>query len=496
MNQDAAIKSAPLIVKRNNHKLERDITRVICRVHIPGGDPARVKSLIQRILRLDEQQTQTLLDRTLEDFSERHKDIRDIFERHFEQVLPFMESNNGELSVDQKLLIGAYFTMEYAIESAALFNPSIVPHPDQSGLPDGSLRFVMSLRAVGEGHISSMVFRKGIIDRKGDLQFEPLTDFVDTPRVELHPDYDRHLFRLKLLEMGSCNEVTNHVLEQLPEHFSYEQLEKQIARLSENPQFPNDRQLNCFNNMHRLANSNYQLDFRQDHKLSERVIFPVSEEERGGIEDARFVQFYGDNGDSMYYATYTAYNGKTIMPQLIETRDFKHFEISTLNGKAIKNKGMALFPRKINGRYAMLSRQDGQNNYIMFSDHLHFWQEYERIQEPNEPWEFIQLGNCGSPMETEQGWLVLTHGVGPVRTYSISAILLDLDDPTQMIARLEQPLLHPQEEEREGYVPNVVYTCGALLHQDRLIIPYAMSDIKSGIASVKVEELIDAMVPV
>lgn len=245
--------------------------------------------------------------------------------------------------------------------------------------------------------------------------------------------------------------------------------------------------------MYWLANSNYEVAFDQDYTLSERVIFPVSKNESRGIEDARFVRF-SDAGEAVtYYATYTAYNGSTILPQLIETKDFITFNILTLNGKAVQNKGMALFPRKLGNRYAMLSRQDGENNRIMFSDNIHFWQESQVIQEPKHPWEFIQIGNCGSPLETEEGWIVLTHGVGPMRQYCIGAVLLDLENPAKVIARLDEPLLAPHAKEREGYVPNVVYSCGAIIHNHELVIPYAMSDINSGIATVGVRELMDCM---
>jgi predicted GH43/DUF377 family glycosyl hydrolase len=235
------------------------------------------------------------------------------------------------------------------------------------------------------------------------------------------------------------------------------------------------------------------VDFHPDHRISERVIFPVSENESRGIEDARFVQFFNDNGKVVYYATYTAYNGVNILPQLIETKDFVKFNVLTLNGKAVQNKGMALFPRKIGRRYAMLSRQDGENNHIMFSDNIHFWQKSQIIQEPEYPWEFIQIGNCGSPLETDEGWIVLTHGVGPMRQYCIGAMLLDLERPSKIIARLDEPLLVPHKNEREGYVPNVVYSCGALIHNGELVIPYAMSDINSGIATVAVSDLLSCM---
>ena len=288
----------------------------------------------------------------------------------------------------------------------------------------------------------------------------------------------------------------HHLLGQLPEVFTYNELKNKIESLRTTPVFPVTRQNKIFEVMDWLINSNYEINFHPHHRISERVIFPVSKNESRGIEDARFVRFIDDNGEVTYYATYTAYNDLTILPQLITTKEFLKFNIITLNGKAVQNKGMALFPRKIDGRYVMLSRQDGENNHIMFSDNIHFWQESKIIQEPTRPWEFIQIGNCGSPLETDEGWLVLTHGVGPMRQYCIGAILLDLENPAKIIARLEEPLLSPHEEEREGYVPNVVYSCGAIIHNNELVIPYAMADVMSGIATVGVRELINAMQPV
>jgi len=383
--------------------------------------------------------------------------------------------------------------MEYSIESAALFNPSIVPHPDQSQLDKGSLRFIMSFRAVGEGHISSLVFRSGCLDQDNTIIFDPISEYVETPDLHVDPIYDRHLFQLKLKEMDACNEITAYLLDRLPESFAYNELKDRIRALASQPVFSEARQNETFEIMYWLSNSNYEMSFRPDDRISERVIFPVSENESKGIEDARLVRFIDDNGEVTYYATYTAYNGFNILPQLIETKDFIKFNVLTLNGKAVQNKGMALFPRKIRGRYVMLARQDGENNHIMFSDNIHFWQESRVIQEPTRPWEFIQIGNCGSPLETSEGWLVLTHGVGPMRQYCIGAMLLDLDNPARIIARLEEPLLAPREEEREGYVPNVVYTCGAIIHNDELVIPYAMSDVMSGIATVGVSDLINSM---
>ena len=484
-------KDLNLKVKRKKKKIQGDPSRVITRLHIPSG-AHRIRKIIHRITDLPDMDAEKLLEEIMLDFSERHKDIRTVFEKHLNAVKDYVP-RDAMLSDVQRALIGAYFTMEYSIESAALFNPSIVLHPDQGDLDEGSLRFIMSLRAIGEGHVSSIVFRSGVLDRDNTFIFDPTSDYVERPDVRLNPVYDRYLFQLKLNEMEACNEVTTHILDQLPEDFTYNELKEKIGALRARPILSEARQNQTFEILHWLASSNYEVGFHPDHQISERVIFPVSENESSGIEDARFVQFFDDNGEVTYYATYTAYNGLAILPQLIETKDFIKFKVITLNGKAVKNKGMALFPRKIDGSYVMLSRQDGENNHIMFSDNIHFWQETEIIQEPEYPWEFIQIGNCGSPLETDKGWIVLTHGVGPMRQYCIGAMLLDLENPARVIARLEEPLLAPREEEREGYVPNVVYTCGAIFHNSDLVIPYGMSDIASGIATVRVSELIDCM---
>jgi predicted GH43/DUF377 family glycosyl hydrolase len=479
-----------LNVKRKANKILGDTSRVISLLHLPD-EKYRIAKIIQRIMSLSETDAKNLIAQIMVDFSGRHEDIGHIFERHLNAVNDYLPQDTM-LSDVQRALIGAYFTKEYAIESAALFNPSLVPHPDQSHLKKGSLRFVMSLRATGEGHVSSIVFRSGVFDRHNTFLFDPLSDFVETPDLQLDPVYKRNPFQLKLNEMGAGNEITAHILNQLPEDFTYTELIEKIGILRAKPQFSEAHQNKTFKTMCWLADSNYEVSFHSDHRISERVIFPVSKNESRGIEDARFVQFFNDTGEVVYYATYTAYNG-TILPQLIETKDFIKFNILTLNGKAVQNKGMALFPRKIGGRYAMLSRQDGENNQIMFSDNIHFWQESQIIQEPEYPWEFIQIGNCGSPLETDEGWIVLTHGVGPMRQYCIGAILLDLEKPTKIIARLDEPLLAPHEKEREGYVPNVVYSCGAIIHNNELVIPYAMSDINSGIATVAVNELLNCM---
>ncbi|WDP86311.1 MAG: glycosidase [Desulfobacter sp.] len=480
-----------LKVKRKPNKIVGDTSRVITMPHFPD-DPKRLSLIIERICGLTIGKSKKLLKQIMKDFSGRHEDLTYVFERHFNLVKGLI-GKSFVLSDIQKALIGAYFTKEYAIESAALFNPSIVPHPIQGHLEKGSLRFVMSLRATGEGHISSIVFRSGVLNRYNTFRFDPVSEFVETPVLKVNPSYKRRIFQHKLKEINADNDICTHILNELPEVFSKEQLIKKMNTLRIHPQFSKNKQNKTFEIIHWLSNSNYEVAFHSDHRISERVIFPVSKNESRGIEDARFVQFFQGNGESIYYATYTAYNGFTILPQLIETKDFISFKISMLNGKAAQNKGLALFPRKINGQFAMLSRQDGENNHIMFSKHLHFWRTSRVLQMPEYPWEFIQIGNCGSPIETGDGWIVLTHGVGPMRQYCIGAVLLDLENPCKVIARLEQPLLAPTEKEREGYVPNVVYSCGSIIHNNELVIPYAMSDINSGIATIKVKTLIQHM---
>ncbi len=484
-------KQRKLNVKRKAIRIVGDTSRVITRLHLPD-EKNRIPKIIHRILNLSTVEAEKLMARIMADFAGRHEDIGHIFERPLQVVKDYLPQDTvvGDL---QKTLIGAYFTKEYAIESAALFNPSIVAHPDQRYLKKGGLRFIMSLRATGEGHISSIVFRSGVLDMHNQILFDPISEFVETPDLRLDPVYKRNPFRRKLKEMGSANEISDYILDRLSEDFTYNALLEQMDMLRASPLYDDERQNLTFEAMGWLADSNYEVSFHADHRISERVIFPVSKNESRGIEDARFVAFFDDRGNVTYYATYTAYNGAKILPQLIETKDFITFNVLTLNGKAVKNKGMALFPRKIDGRYVMLSRQDGENNQIMFSDNIHFWQNSQIIQTPEQPWEFIQIGNCGSPLETDQGWIVLTHGVGPMRRYCIGAVLLDLENPARVVARLDEPLLTPHAGEREGYVPNVVYSCGALIHNGELVIPYAMSDINSGIATVDVAELLNSM---
>ncbi|HTN68261.1 MAG TPA: glycoside hydrolase family 130 protein [Dysgonamonadaceae bacterium] len=469
-------------------KIVGDPSRVITMPHIPGKIPRR-NNIIKRVLKLSEAEAEKELKETLFLFADRHRNLKELLMRNYDRVSEYVIKKET-ISNTQKLLIGAFFTMEYSIESAALFNPSIVPHPDQSLLPEGSMRFIMSLRATGEGHVSSIVFRSGILNKNLSFNFDSVSEYVETPLM-VHNTYDSNLFQLKLKDLNAWNDTSKRILSTLPTFFTHEELKDSIRDVFLDSDFTVDSWATT--TIHWLADSNYKIKFDDDTAMSERVIFPVSANESKGIEDARFVKFTHDNGQVTYYATYTAYNGRRVLSQLIETKDFQTFNMITLNGEGVKNKGMALFPRKINGKYAMLSRQDGESNYIMFSDNLYFWRKATLLQEPEEPWEFVQIGNCGSPIETDKGWVVLTHGVGNMRQYSIGVILLDLEDPTKVIARLKEPLLKANEEEREGYVPNVIYSCGGMVVNNQLIIPYAMSDVASRIAIVDLDKLFDEM---
>ena len=479
------------LARRKPIVMNAKIGRVITRPHLPSGED-RIRKVIKRVLRLDESEACTLLETVLHEFSHRHRYFRESLERNFERVASFVPDVD-QVSKQRRLLIGTYFTAEYSVEAAALFNPSIVQVANQETDPEGACRFVMSFRAIGEGHISSIEFRSGIIDSNNDIFFDALSDYVEAPEIHPNPSYDQCLFRLKLQEMGASNAVTHLLLNRLPDNFTLNDLQGKIAEIQNNGQFLSQQKTDAIDMAMWLAQSNYQMLFRKDHPISERVIFPVSESERKGIEDARFVRFVDNDGTLTYYATYTAYNGETILPQLIETCDFLSFKIITLNGAQVQGKGMALFPRKIHDKYVMLSRQDGENNAIMFSDNLHFWQQAQILQAPEFPYEFIQMGNSGSPIETPEGWLVVTHGVGPMRTYSLGIELLDLDDPTRIISRIDEPILVPNAHEREGYVPNVVYSCGAMIFQDELIVPYASGDQRCGIATLQLPQLMDRL---
>jgi len=386
----------------------------------------RTRRIINHQLNLTSSDVEKELEKFEVEFGHRHKNIKQYCLKRFDEIANRTDLQKS-ISEDKKFLVGSSFVKEYSVESAALFNPSIVWHPDQSNLKEGERRFILSLRATGEGHISSIEFRSGVIDSNCNIKLDQINNYVQNPDDLI------------------------------------------------------------------IDGNNYQLTFNPKTNISERIIFPITPDESNGIEDARFVQFYSENNDVAYYATYTAYNGREIIPKLIETNDFLNFKINELKGKESVNKGMALFPRKIGNNFAMISRQDEESLYIMFSDSIERWSSKHLLLKPKYEWEAIQIGNCGSPIETKKGWLVLTHGVGILRKYSIGAILLDLEDPTRVIGRLKQPLLTPNEFEREGYVPNVVYSCGSLIHNAKLVMPYALSDYSSCFSFIDLNELLESL---
>ncbi|VAW50081.1 FIG01423360: glycoside hydrolase [hydrothermal vent metagenome] len=490
---EAPSAQSPLQARRKPIVINENIGRVIVRPYIPPTEK-RILNIINRVLKMDKAEASALFESVIHDFAHRHRYFRDVLLQNFDRVANHVPDVDN-LSEQSKLLIGSYFTAEYSVEAAALFNPSMVQVPNDASDPESSCRFIMSFRATGEGHISSIEFRSGIVDQNNDIYFDPLSNYVRTPRIRSNSSYDLELFQLKLKGMGVTHKVALWLFDDLPTQFTFSDLQEKIDEHYSGPKLRAQSKIKAIEKVLWLARSNYEIIFRSDHQISERVIFPVSEPESMGIEDARFVRFINDEGSITYYATYTAYNGENILPQLIETTDFLSFKISTLYGKKASGKGMALFPRKIAGKYVMLSRQDGENNAIMFSDNVHFWDNAKTFQTPRFPYEFFQIGNGGSPIETTEGWLVITHGVGPMRTYSLGIQLLDLKDPTRIISRIREPILVPNERDREGYVPNVVYSCGAMIFQDELIIPYASADQRCGVATLQVSEIMARLEP-
>ena len=517
-------------VTRKENTFSPDSSRVIAR-YLSVNDE-RTEDIIRNVLALSESEVNTSLTHLSRRFSKRHRSISRIFERHFAKLTPIfdlLKMDVEDLSSSQKTLIGAYFTMEYSIESAALFNPSIIENPDQSGLQENEKRVIFSFRATGEGHVSSIVFHSGILDKKNNFIVEPAGKMLAEAEIIKRHVYNKVSFKQKLIEMqessdvipphleemkgklGKDNTITAvvtgkpekkikkekrispaFILDKLGDDFTYGELMRNLVNEKRDSELT-EGQIKIINQMMWLASSHYKIVFSIDSVISERVIFPVSATEQNGIEDARFVKFIDDDGEVTYYATYTAYDGIAILPKLISTKDFYTFNILPLNGEIAQNKGMALFPRKIKGKYAMLCRIDGVNNYIAYSDSINMWQEAKILQKPKYPWELVQIGNSGSPIETEDGWLIITHAVGPMREYTLSAALFELDNPEKEIGRLSTPLISPNEVEREGYVPNVVYSCGSIIHNDSLIIPYAMSDSSSTYATVNLKELLEEL---
>lgn len=480
-------------VIRKNIIFAPDSSRIVARYFVNGDQ--RTQKIVSHIMVLDEKQVKDTLEHTLREFARRHRNISRIFFKHCEKIkgiIEGMQINYDGLSYERKMLIGSYCTMEYAIESAAFFNPSIVEDFDQSNLEKGEKRIIISFRATGEGHISSIVFRRGILDKNNDLLVMKIGNNIDKAEIAHKTLYNKGRFILKLSEMHTKDKYSTRIMQELPDEFDYSAL-KNVVNKALNDQTISQERRTALEEVLWLADSFYDLQFKHDSDITERVIFPISDSESRGIEDARFVRFVDDDKSEKIIATYTAYNGHTIIPKLIYTEDFYMFRVMPLYGAGAQNKNLAVFPRKIKDKYAMLSRIDGVNNYIMYSDRLMQWDNPVILQEPLYPWEFTQIGNCGSPLWTEEGWLVITHGVGPMRQYCIGASLFDLDDPSKEIGRLKEPLLSPLEDEREGYVPNVLYSCGSIIHNNSLILPYAVSDYSSTYGVVDMVELIEAL---
>jgi predicted GH43/DUF377 family glycosyl hydrolase len=483
-------------VKKTRLRLLPNSRRVLAKSYLPGEEtslpgPSRAHLLMARILAIPEEQVSALNVEILQRFGGRHRRFSQALERQFEMVAHHI-ADAASVSGERRLLIGAYFTHEYSVEAAALFNPSIVQAPDQRGVAAGSKRFLMSLRAVGEGHLSSIEFRSGMLDAHGGVTMDAAGARLVGGRRTGSDHFNKRHFNAKLLELGGLNDLSSSVLSRIGDEFTIDELEGSLRTLEQQGS-PHAIWFETVKIIRVLASSNYVTTFPADSELDERVIFPAGPNETHGMEDARFVRFTADDGRIKYYATYTAYDGFEILPQLIETDDFVRFTVSTLHGIAAQNKGMALFPRPIDGKFVMLSRKDRENLHLSTSSDVHHWDDVTELYRPQRPWELLQVGNCGSPIETEVGWLVLTHGVGPMRRYAIGALLLDLHDPRRVIGHLSKPLIDPDENEREGYVPNVVYTCGAIVHAAQLIVPYGYSDTGVAVAQLALSDLLEAL---
>jgi predicted GH43/DUF377 family glycosyl hydrolase len=446
--------------------------------------------VLARILRLSESDASSALEDVRARFDGRHRDLAETFRRHAGELADRLNPAT-EISEARMLLLGAAFTSEYAIEAAALCNPSIVVHPDQTGVDSGSVRFILSVRGIGEGHRSSIGFRTGVIDATGRPSVDECSPLA-TAGTAAQTLLDAEVFRIELARLGESGEVAAYVLDSLGARFSRADLSRQLSILQTHLSTRGHAQ-ETIADIRAIAERTYSVEFNGSTALSERVLFPAMRAEEGGMEDARFVRFVDDDGSVVYYASYTAYSGSSISQQLLQTPDFRSFVSTPMVGRAAANKGLALFPRRIGGRFAALSRADRESNTVAFSDRPFVWTDAVPCQRPVEAWEVLQLGNCGPPIETAAGWLVLTHGVGAMRTYRIGAILLDLDDPTRVLGRLREPLLSPAPDEQNGYVPNVVYSCGALVHAETLVLPYGIGDAAIGFATVPLAGLLSAL---
>jgi predicted GH43/DUF377 family glycosyl hydrolase len=486
------------LARRTTTRLRPDPSRVITQLFVPGheragGSEQRASAVVARVLSLNDAEVTRTVAELMTRFGGRHRDLLGTFAQHAERIENRLDTRST-LSDERRVLLGATFTHEYAFEATSVCNPSMVAHPDQRGVVPGGLRFIMSLRGIGEGHLSSIGFRTGTIDAKGGVVLDRAGPFPTAgsvgPPISLH----RPAFHGKLAELGSDGENAASVLDPLGEEFPPQELQRRVGLLQSQRDTRHNAQ-STVGLLTDIAACHYRTGFAEFTELSERVLWPSIPAESGGMEDARFVRFTEDDGAVSYLATYTAYTGRSISQQLLRTTDFVTFESSPIAGPVAANKGLALFPRRIHQRFAALSRHDRETNGVTYSDSLYCWEKTTTIQVPSFSWDTIQVGNCGSPIETDAGWLVLTHGVGAMRTYRIGAILLDLDKPTHVIARLPQPLLSPAADEQDGYVPNVVYTCGALLHGRNLVIPYAYADAAIAVATVNLADLLSAMAP-
>jgi predicted GH43/DUF377 family glycosyl hydrolase len=480
------------MVTRLDTTLTADPARVLARLFVPGHElvgatESRATGVLARIRALGEDEVGSTLRGVLARYTGRHRDLRSTLAAHYGEIAHRVPDGDT-LTQERRTLIGAWFTHEYSVEAAALFNPSIVAHPDQSGLPAGHLRFVMSLRAVGEGHLSSVEFRTGVLGAGHELSLDDPGPHVETGRTS-PAVHDEVLFAAMLGEDGSDAESTSFLVGSLPARFGEQELERAIEVLA-GQQVTRHGGARTAERARRIARCSYEVEFSPRSAIAERVLWPHAPSEARGMEDARFVRVVSDDGSATYRATYTAFDGDHVAPQLIETSDFRRFRMSQLAGPAAKNKGMALFPRRVGGRHVALSRWDRENNAIATSPDGFVWGEPRTLHVPTRAWELTQTGNCGSPVETDEGWLVLTHGVGPMREYAIGALLLDLEEPSRVIGALREPLMRPRDDERDGYVPNVVYSCGALLHGDRLLLPYGASDASVRFAVVDVPHLL------
>jgi predicted GH43/DUF377 family glycosyl hydrolase len=483
------------LVTRSPQRLAADRSRVVTRLFVPGQEgferqDSRAGAVLARILALDEDEVRASLDDVVTRFDGRHRDLVGTFRRHAREVADRLDPAR-DLSESRMLLLGAVFTNEYAIEGAAFCNPSMVAHPDQTGTPLGGLRFVMSVRGIGEGHRSSIGFRTGIVDGAGDVTIDDPAPFATVGAV-VPTLLDGAVMRRELGRLHYAGEAADYVLDALGDRFTRADLDEQLDKLQTHRR-TRGHAAETISQIRTIAERTYGIEFADDSLLSERVLYPAMSAEAAGMEDARFVRFVDDDGSVTFYASYTAYSGSHISQQLLETEDFRFFTSTPMVGPAAADKGLALFPRRIRGRFAAMCRSDRESNSIAYSDHPFEWTDSVRCQRPVRAWEALQLGNCGPPIETEAGWLVLTHGVGPMRTYRIGAMLLDLEDPTRILGQLRQPLLSPAADEQDGYVPNVVYSCGALVYGGTFVLPYGIGDAAIGVATAPLGELLSAL---